>query len=111
MDKNGNEVWRFSEDRALWDHPIGAVDVPKGYILVSTAEDWSGSPTPSPSKLVINLVSPTGEPLSRHEYIVADHALLESAVAVQGGKGNLIVAVSKRAHWQRKTCPPGSSTS
>jgi hypothetical protein len=97
MDKNGNEVWRFSEDRALWDHPIGAVDVPKGYILVSTAEDWSGSPTPSPSKLVINLVSPRGEPLSRHEYIVADRALLESpsALAVQGGGRNLIVAVNK----------------
>jgi hypothetical protein len=53
MDKNGNEVWRFTEDGPLQDLPIGAVDIPEGYILVSTAEDWSGSPTPSPSKLLV----------------------------------------------------------
>ena len=70
MDKSGKEVWRFTEDGPLYDLPIGAVDVPQGHILVSTAEDLSGSPIPSPSKLVINVVSTAGELISRHEYAV-----------------------------------------
>jgi CHAT domain-containing protein len=97
MDNEGRERWRFSEDGPLEDIPIGAADAQEGYILVSTAEDWSGSPTSSPSKLVINLVSPTGESRSRREYVVADRALLASppALVVQAGNGNLIVAVNK----------------
>jgi hypothetical protein len=97
MDKSGKEVWRFTEDGPLYDVPIGAVDVPQGHILVSTAEDWSGSPTPSPSKLVINLVSTTGELISRHEYVVADRALSTrpSGLIVKGKNHDLIVIINK----------------
>jgi hypothetical protein len=108
MNKQGKEVWRFSEDGPLYDNPIGAVDVPKGYIFVSTAQDWSGSPTPSPSKLVINLVSPTGRPLFRHEYIIADRPLSASpsAVAIKGVMGNnLIVAVNKSRTAAKENLP------
>ena len=97
MDDDGKEVWRFTEDGALWDSPIGAIDVPRGYILVSTAQDWSNSPTPSPSKLVINLLSPTGERLSHREYIVADRSLTASppGLVAMGKNGDLIVAINK----------------
>jgi CHAT domain-containing protein len=97
MDNNGKEVWRFSEDGPLDDMSIGAVDAPQGYILVSTAEDWS-SPTPSPSKLVINLVSTTGELISRHEYVVADRALSTlptPGLIVKGKNHDLIVVINK----------------
>ena len=72
IDESGKEVWRFTEDGPLEDVPIGAVDAPQGYILVSTAAEnyLSGSPLPSPSKLVINVVSTAGELISRHEYAV-----------------------------------------
>jgi hypothetical protein len=97
MDNEGKEVWRFSEDGPLHDIPVGAVDVPKGYILVSTAEDWSGSPTPSPSKLVINLLSPTGEQLSHREYVVADRSLSATplGLVIRAKSGDLIVAINK----------------
>jgi len=97
MDNNGKEVWRFGEDGPLDDMPAGAVDVPKGYILVSTAEDWSGSATPSPSKLILNLVSPSGELLSRHEYVVADRSLTSNppALVVKGKNNDLIVVINK----------------
>jgi hypothetical protein len=97
MDNDGKEVWRFSEDGPLDDMPAGAVDVPKGYVLVSTAEDWSSSPTPSASTLILNLVSPSGELLSRHEYVVADSALTSfpPALVVKGKNNDLIVAINK----------------
>ena len=96
VDKSGKEVWRFSEDGPLEDIPIGAVDVPQGYILVSTAEDSSGSPIPSPSKLVINVVSTTGELISRHEYVVADRALPNPrGLIVKGKNHDLIVVINK----------------
>jgi CHAT domain-containing protein len=97
MDGQGKELWRFIEDGPLWDIPVGAVDVPSGYLLVSTAEDWSGSSTPSTSKLVINLVSPTGESLSRREYVVADRALTSSplGLAIRDRNGDLILAINK----------------
>jgi hypothetical protein len=97
VDKSGKEVWRFTEDGPLEDIPIGAVDVPQGYILVSTAEDSSGSPIPSPSKLVINVVSTTGELISRHEYVVADRALPmhPRGLIVKGKNHDLIVVINK----------------
>ena len=97
MDNDGKEVWRFAEDGPLQDVPTGAIDVPRGYILVSTAEDWSGSSTPLPSKLVINLVSPTGEPLLRREYLVADRALSSTppGLVVRGSANDLIVVINK----------------
>jgi hypothetical protein len=98
MDNSGKEIWRFTEDSPVQDVPIGAVEVSKGYLLLSTAEDWSGSSSPLPSKLVINLVSPTGEPLSRREYVVADRALSSTppGLVVKGRNGDLIVAINKR---------------
>ena len=97
MDNDGKEVWRFAEDGPLQDVPTGAIDVPRGYILVSTAEDWSHSSTPLPSKLVINLVSPTGEPLLRREYLVADRALSSTppGLVVRGSANDLIVVINK----------------
>ena len=97
MDNDGKEVWRFVEDGPLQDVPTGAIDVPRGYILVSTAEDWSGSSTALPSKLVINLVSPAGEPLLRREYLIADRALSSTppGLAVKGNGSDLIVVINK----------------
>ena len=113
MDKSGKEVWRFTEDGPLHDSPIGAVDVPQGYILVSTAENLSGrrlvrepdaahvyfefDGIPLPSKLVINVVSTTGELISRHEYVVADRALPmhPPGLIVKGKNHDLIVVINK----------------
>jgi hypothetical protein len=97
MDNEGQEVWRFSEDGPLWDAPVDAVAIPKGYILVSIAGDLPDSPTTSPSKLVINLLSATGEQLSRREYIVADRPLSANApaFAIKGNGNELIVAINK----------------
>jgi hypothetical protein len=96
MDNDGKEVWRFSEDGPLWDAPVAAVAIPRGYILVSVAGDLPDSPSPSPSKLVINLLSATGEELSRREYIVADRSLSLSApaIAIKGNDNDLIVAMN-----------------
>jgi CHAT domain-containing protein len=97
IDNSGKEIWRFTEDSPVQDVPIGAVEVSKGYLLLSTAEDWSGSSSPLPSKLVINLVSPTGELLSRREYVVADRALSSTppGLVVKGRNGDLIVVINK----------------
>jgi hypothetical protein len=61
------------------------------------AQDFSDSPTPTPAKLVINLLSTKGERLLRREYVVSDAPLNPAAAAlvVKEKSGDLIVAINK----------------
>lgn len=66
LDTQGQEKWRYVENAAHWNHPVGAVKVAAGTDFLSTDTDFS--PGAGGTTLILTQLSRTGQAITQRRY-------------------------------------------